>query len=198
MRKLGPLLIVLGLLLITGALSLHLRNQAEQNRAALASQTVIPKVVEAIEQRQFQSPAEEKKEPEPERLMPVTKIDGYDYIGFLSIPSLELELPVMSQWSTSQLQIAPCRFSGTTYGNDLVLMAHNYDRHFGPLMDLRPGERLSFTDMDGVTVEYDVTVLDILEPTAVEEMTAGDYDLTLFTCTYGGHSRVTVRCNRIG
>ena len=32
--------------------------------------------------------------------------------------------------------------------------------------------------------------------TAVEEMTAGEYDLTLFTCTYGGQSRVTVRCDR--
>jgi hypothetical protein len=25
-------------------------------------------------------------------------------------------------------------------------------------------------------------------------MTDGEYDLTLFTCTYGGKSRVTVRC----
>ena len=28
-------------------------------------------------------------------------------------------------------------------------------------------------------------------------MTAGDFDLTLFTCTYGGKSRVTLRCDRV-
>ena len=44
--------------------------------------------------------------------------------------------------------------------------------------------------------EYRVVVLDILSPDAIEEMTAGDFDLTLFTCTYGGQSRVTVYCNK--
>ena len=29
-------------------------------------------------------------------------------------------------------------------------------------------------------------------------MTSGEYDLTLFTCTYSGEARVTVRLNRIG
>jgi sortase A len=36
--------------------------------------------------------------------------------------------------------------------------------------------------------------MEILSPFAVEEMTSGDWDMTLFTCTVGGQSRVTVRC----
>ena len=51
--------------------------------------------------------------------------------------------------------------------------------------------------MEGTTVEYEVIALDILEPTAIEEMTAGEFDLSLFACTYGGKSRVTVRCDRV-
>ena len=47
-----------------------------------------------------------------------------------------------------------------------------------------------------VNVLYTVVALDVLHPQAVDEMTAGDYDLTLFTCTFGGKSRVTVRCMR--
>ena len=35
-----------------------------------------------------------------------------------------------------------------------------------------------------------------LPETAVEEMRAGEWDLTLFTCTYDGRARVTVRCIR--
>lgn len=37
-------------------------------------------------------------------------------------------------------------------------------------------------------------VVDVLAPEAVEEMKDAGNDLTLFTCTYGGASRVTVRC----
>ena len=62
---------------------------------------------------------------------------------------------------------------------------------------LRSGDSVIFTDMDGVITSYQVVALDVLHPTAVEEMTAGFYDLTLFTCTYGGKSRVTIYCNKI-
>ena len=36
-----------------------------------------------------------------------------------------------------------------------------------------------------------------LEPTDEEAMTTGDWDLTLFTCTPGGQTRVTVRFQRV-
>ena len=36
--------------------------------------------------------------------------------------------------------------------------------------------------------------METLMPTAVEEMESGDWDLTLFTCTVGGRTRVAVRC----
>ncbi len=49
--------------------------------------------------------------------------------------------------------------------------------------------------MDAKTATYIVT-LDVLHPQAVDEMTVGDCDLTSFTCTVGGKSRVTIRCMR--
>ena len=63
-------------------------------------------------------------------------------------------------------------------------------------MDLSLGAEILFTDVSGATTRYTVAELEILQPTAVEEMTSGDYDLTLFTCTYGGATRFTVRCLR--
>ena len=75
-------------------------------------------------------------------------------------------------------------------------MAHNYNNHFGRLSQLNIGDSLCFTSMDGVTTHYTVVAKDILAPTAVEEITEGAYDLTLFTCTYGGASRVTVYCDK--
>ena len=123
-------------------------------------------------------------------------INDQNYIGYVIIPALNLELAVMADWSYPQLKTAPCRFSGTLEGDDLVVMAHNYARHFGSLQSLVEGDSVYFRDVSGDTVEYQVAKVEILKPTAVEEMTAGEYDLTLFTCTYGGQSRVAVRCNR--
>jgi sortase A len=59
------------------------------------------------------------------------------------------------------------------------------------------GDLVYFTDMDGVVSTYQVEEINILAPTDVEEMTDGGYALTMFTCTYGGKSRVTVRCSRV-
>ncbi len=122
-------------------------------------------------------------------------IDGDSYIGYLSIPSLELDLPVMSNWSNSKLQISPCRYTGNLLTEDLVIMAHNYARHFGEISDLSAGDLVYFTDVNGETTQFEVIAREVLPPDAIEDMTAGEFDLTLFTCTYGGGSRVTVRCD---
>ena len=129
--------------------------------------------------------------------MPVTEMDGIGYIGTLRIPALELELPVISEWSYPNLKIAPCRYVGSAYLNTLVIAAHNYQSHFGTLKNLSEGDAVTFTDMDGNLFCYEVTALETLPPTAIAEMTASDYDLTLFTCTLGGANRVTVRCDQV-
>lgn len=205
-RKAGFILSLVGVLLIAAAAGLYLHNRGEENRAADFVAEVAPQLVEVIEQHrqmQEQLPEDflphfiENIKPDPNRPMPAAEIDGYSYIGYLSIPVLELELPIMEDWSYSQLRIAPCRYAGSLYLDNFVLMAHNYERHFGRIKDLRAGDRITFNDMNGLAVEYEVIALDILTPTAIEEMIAGEYDLTLFTCTYGGKSRVTVRCMRL-
>ena len=82
------------------------------------------------------------------------------------------------------------------HGSDLTIAAHNYLRHFGHLMDLKLGAEVLFTDAVGETTRFTVAELEILPPDAVDRLTAGEYDLTLFTCTYGGATRFTVRCLR--
>jgi sortase A len=129
--------------------------------------------------------------------MTEVEIDGRLYIGYLFIPALGLELPVQSQWDYPGLKISPCRYVGSTKTDDLVIAAHNYDRHFGRISKLAQGDLVYFTDMDGVQTTYQVMETLILQPTAIEEMTTSGYDLTLFTCTYGGKTRVTVRCDRV-
>ena len=184
-RKAGTRCMVLGAVLVLAALSLFLWNQWEDRRAGNAAQEVLSELTEQTD--------EDGADPYSTEMTQV-EIDGYWYIGYVSIPSQGIDLPVMSSWSNPKLRIAPCRYSGSTKTADLVIAAHNYSRHFGPIKNLSPGDAVYFTDMDGVVTSYEVAEVDTLSPTAVEEMTDSGYALTLFTCTYGGQSRVTVRC----
>lgn len=187
---------VLGTVLILAALSLFLWNRREERQAGDSAQVLMPRLIQRIE-------AAEDGGTEPlypdlyDPHMTETEIDGYAYIGYLSIPAENLQLPVMSEWDYDRLKIAPCRYAGSTKTGDLVIAAHNYARHFGSVSKLPVGEQVYFTDMDGVLSVYEVAAVEVLAPTDIAGMTAGDYDLTLFTCTYDGQNRVTVRCERM-
>ena len=59
------------------------------------------------------------------------------------------------------------------------------------------GAQVNFTDMDGKLWQYRVVATEILSAEAVEEMTSGAYDLTLFTCAPNRTHRVTIRCETV-
>jgi sortase A len=205
-QKVGLCCMVLGAILVAAALILFLWNQREASQADQSSQQALEQVKEVITETEIQSSDDSDGALQPidandfqpvDPTMSEVEINGRLYIGYLSIPALDLELPVQSQWDYPSLKVSPCRYYGSTKTDDLVIAAHNYARHFGGLMQLSPGDLVYFTDMDGLVNRYEVVEVDILNPTDIEEMTAGEYDLTLFTCTYGGKSRVTVRCLRV-
>lgn len=188
-------MICTGLLILTAALLLILYNIYLDKKAMESTleavsviETGIPDETEKIETLEIL--------PQVIKEMPEVEINGQNYIGMLEIPVLELKLGIISHWNEERLQIAPCRYTGSVYTDDLVIAAHNYSSHFGKLKELQPGDRVCFTDTDGKTTEYNVVLQENLMPEDVEEMTGGMWDLTLFTCTLGGKSRVTVRCDR--
>ncbi|MDY5987476.1 MAG: sortase [Lachnoclostridium sp.] len=196
--KKNKMIIWMGLLLIAAALLLVLYNMYEGFRAGwLASQ-----MAEQLEEFIFSG--EKAKEgtevPEymwnPDMEMPVKIIDGREYVGVLCIPSQELVLPVISKWSDSNLKIAPCRYEGSAYKDNLIIAGHNYTAHFGKLGNMREGDTVIFTDMDGNVFTYKVMELEILKPADIAGMERGNWDLTLFTCTMGGKSRITIRFKR--
>ncbi len=205
MRKTGKICIILGTVLILSALFLMLYNQLEAKKADEASAGALSQLQQEEENvkagnallLEEHAAAFDELALETYAEMTVKEIDGYQYIGYLSVPVLELELPVMSNWSYEQLRIAPCRQFGAVRSRDLVIAAHNYESHFGKLRQLQPGDLLTFTDMDQTAFLYSVEYVDILEPTAVDKVEHSDFDLVLYTCTYGGENRVCVFCNLV-
>ena len=192
----GGLWITLGLLLIAAALFLSAYNEMESHEARNSAQQVIAQMCQTLPTEtaaETEAPAIPEYLLDADREMPVQTINGRDYIGVLTIPSLELELPVLSQWDYPALKVAPCRYSGSLYQDNLIICAHNYASHFGKIKNLRVGDTAIFTDMAENVVRFQLAAQETIQPEDLEAMEAGDWDLTLFTCTVGGQSRVTVR-----
>ena len=204
MRKgFGICCIVLGVCCLISSLGLIAYNRWEEEKAQAASKNILQDVQENMpEITREESTSEESKQDESEEIsvdipkeMLTTQIDGYDCIGVLSIPVLELELPVLTDWSDAKLNIAPCHYFGSYYEKDFVIAAHNYQSHFGRLSELQPKDLILFTDISGTVYCYEVVLLETLPANATEEMITSGFDLSLYTCTPGGARRVTVRCS---
>ena len=185
MRKIiGTLSLILGVLCLVFSAGLTLYNQEEDNTATIAVETLLPLVQESIDNsKSFEIPE-----------ITALEVDGNAYIGILTIPKLNLELPVFAEWSNAKLKKAPCRYYGACSSDNLVIAGHNYKAHFAKLSKLQEGDAVYFTDVQGKVHSYEVVLLETLPPTATKEMIESGFALSLYTCTYGGENRVTVRC----
>ncbi len=195
-KKSGNVLILIGIFLLIAALILTLYNWNEANKADKASSEVMTQLLDEIDDSD--DGLDDKDSVPDDRDMPTLDVDGNLYIGYISIPSIGLELPVMQDWDYDKLRISPCRYSGSVYTDDLVIAGHNYRNHFSALRYQEPGTEVLFTDVEGNVFHYEIADLETLEPTQVEDMidSSDNWDLTLFTCTIGGRTRFTVRCVR--
>jgi len=132
------------------------------------------------------------------------RVDGMDYIimggtayiGVLSIPQLGLDLPINAFWSYPDLKNTPCRFSGNIENNTIVILAHNYKKHFSNVRSMAAGVPVLFLGVDGNVHRYQVAATQTVQPNEVEEVVYSGYDLTMFTCTSDGNARVVIRCMR--
>lgn len=204
-NRIGNILKGAGLILVTAAVLLLVYNLWDGHRARESEEAILAEYLQENKKASESPDASDKEDKQniPDYLLN-PDIDMPEYtlkslgdvacIGILEIPALDLELPVISSWSYSSLRLAPCRYSGSAYKGDLVIAAHNYQSHFGGLRTLPEGSEVFFTDAVGNRFSYYVAVTEALTPWSVDDMTSGEWPLTLFTCTLDSQNRVTVRC----
>ena len=221
MNKLWKILITFGVAMLLSAVFLCVYNFHESNVAYENSQTAlsglkilipdIPDIPENPEdtyvehlyeiqenaKRDVLAESEERlKESESyEPEMTSVELDGRYYCGYITLETIGLELPVLNNWSYANLNIAPCRYEGTPETHDLIIAAHNYNSHFGMIKNLSDDDEIVFTDCLGQKYHYIVTHMEYIDGYSVEQMSENnsEWDLTLFTCTLNGQSRVTIR-----
>lgn len=185
-RRIGTIFVILGLVLICSALSLFLYNNYREQQSYKETENVLS----ALENNELNNNEINDSDEV------TVDVNGYEYIGFIEIPKIEIKLPVLSEWDYTRLKIAPCRQFGSINTDDIVIAAHNYKKHFGNLSSLNIGDEIIFTDTSKKEHLYSVERVEILNPTDVEKVQNSGYDLVLYTCTYGGKTRVILFCNK--
>ncbi len=197
-NKAGIIFLGIGILFFGAALGWYIHNLSEDRRALEVAVEVSDKVMDRFrsDEIEFHKVTKEYLLEHTQELKSVD-IDGHQYVGLVSIPSVELEMAVLDICNEDNLHVSSCRYYGSPFTNDLVIAGHNYKSGFGKLSELKRGDEVFFTDMEGTVFGYEVEDIEILDGTSIEQMINSEFDLTLYTCTYGGKQRVTVRCSML-
>ena len=192
-NKIGKALIGIGVFLILAAFILVLYNFYREYNAKKKVEKYLPKLEQIIKDHSGGN-----NNADNEKNSKTMHIDGMNFLGILSVPSKNLELPILADYSYELLDTAPCRYSGSYDSDDLVIGGHNYRSHFSKLKSIKNGEEIFFTSFNGTVYKYSVLRVEILEPAQIEDLinkqNTDDWDLTLFTCTSSGAARCVIRC----
>lgn len=191
-QKQGMLLLAAGVLLVLAGLAIHI---AQQRQDAMAGQTAAL-LLQQLDQKTLpvETPEDPQAQDQPrDPELPEKKYMGYSLIGSISVPSVDVRLPVLDDWSEDKLKVAPCRYSGSISGGDMIIMGHNYRSHFTPLQKVKVGAEVEFENAIGRVFRYRVAKIEYLHRTEGEQLPS-EYPLTIFTCTPGGLERIVIRC----
>lgn len=217
-RPVGIILIAVGILALTGAAAWFARNVAEDISADRFSRQTVEKIQHMMQTEPTgaaDNAVEDKRNASGEaadevldaRLieMQTYVIEGVPYIGMLEIPSASLVLPVCSEWSYDNLSDSPCRYCGSYFTNDMVVCAHDFGSHFRAIRSLDIGDSVYFTPVGGQKIQYLVSNVETVAPTDIDKMVVNTkpdgsghlWDMTLFTCNFGGQTRCAVRLEKV-
>lgn len=189
----------LGLACLAASLYLYWESQQEETQAHTASLTIAEQIQQTIS-AQTESAAQglTTTSDTATTATATIEVDGQPYLGILSLPQLNLELPVAALYSDAKLRETPCVFTGNLSEGNLVIAAHNYTAHFAAIDQLQPGDEITLLDGSATLHTFSVIGQEIIDGSDVDALYDGDWDLTLFTCLYGDNSkRVVVRLTHV-
>ena len=105
-------------------------------------------------------------------------------LGLLTIPAVDLEVPLYDGASELHLNLGIARIEGTArpgVDGNLGIAGHR-DGYFRALKDIKFGDEILLTTMAGV-LTYKVDELNIVDPSAIEVLDdRGQASITLVTC----------------
>jgi len=123
---------------------------------------------------------------------------GYNVIGKIIIPKLQIEKYILAETTDAALKVAVTK----TYGPDvneignLCISGHNYVQTFGRIKELEIGDEIILKDKYSREKTYTVYKNYKVLPNEVEclsQETGGEREVTLITCTLGAIKRNIIK-----
>lgn len=141
-----------------------------------------------------------------------TTSEGYRYstIATINIPKINVQYPILDGETDSEqetealLKISPTKFWGADpneVGN-FCIVAHNYrnSKFFSKVPTLVNGDVIEITDLSGKTLRYSVYNKYEVVPedlSCTSQLTNGNKEITLITCTNDSKMRVIVKARAV-
>lgn len=135
---------------------------------------------------------------------------AYTTVAVIEIPKIDITYPVIYSEDTSEqttedlLKISVVKYWGPEVNQpgNFCIVGHNYHnkRFFSKAATLENGDSIYITDTNNKTLEYKVYDNYIVEPDDLKctsQLTNGETDITLITCTMTGKQRTIIKARAI-
>ena len=183
-----PVIILLaGVLLIAAVVIYFSVNAIESAKARKQNEQILDRINTFIPEP-HQGIVEEGRD----NFMPVLSIDGTDYIGIITVPAYNTELPVASVWNEKNSKRLITRYFGTLQEGNLVLGADNAYGLFDFSKEITKDDRIFFTDMEGIIYSY--VVEDVIHTRNISEENLTYDGLTIFIRSKASSNCIVVYC----
>lgn len=133
-----------------------------------------------------------------------TELNGYKVIGIIKIPKIDLEYPILETTNEESLNFSITKFWGNKINaiGNITLAGHNNlsGTMFGKLNKLQEGDIIELTDMQNVTLKYEVFKTYVIDPNDIScilQEQEGVREITLITCENGNNNRYIVKAREI-
>ena len=130
----------------------------------------------------------------------ITKYKGYDIVGIIEIPKINIEYPIINQTSDGTMALSITKFWGNNVNDigNFTMAGHNYfdGTMFSNTNKLNIEDTIKMTDLDGKTIEYKVFDKYIIDPNdvkCVQSVKENTREITLITCINGRNNRLVVK-----
>ena len=130
----------------------------------------------------------------------ITKYKGYDIVGIIEIPKINIEYPIINQTSDETMALSITKFWGNNVNDigNFTMAGHNYfdGTMFSNTNKLNIEDTIKMTDLDGKTIEYkvfDKYIIDQNDVKCVQSVKENTREITLITCINGRNNRLVVK-----
>lgn len=138
--------------------------------------------------------------------------DGFNYrsLASISIPKINVNYPILegetmsTEETDSLLKISPCKFWGPEINEvgNYCIVGHNYrnNRFFSKVLTLEVGDTFTISEVSGRVITYQIYDKYTVEPknrSCTSQLTGGEKEVTLITCTDNSEYRVIVKAREV-